>query len=161
MQEEIQEIAQKWYTLASGGEVERRDTFFRFIATWIAFNALYASMHSNTEGDRKQVRSFSKKPEAIDRHLELLKVDSKYRESVSILQERGVYDPRRRRPWKISEEYDLSQVAECFYQVRCNLFHADKMPGDPRDEHLVEASYLIVSKLVEPYLNGRQSHWPR
>jgi len=29
------------------------------------------------------------------------------------------------------------------------------MPGNARDEDLAEASYIIVSKLVEPYLEGK------
>jgi len=153
--QEVQEIAQQWYTLASGGEIERDDVFFRFIAVWVSFNALYALMHNHEEGDWNQVRSFAGEPEAIDRHRELLTIDPEYRRSVGVLKQRGVYDPRNRRNREIYKERNLTQVASCFYQVRCNLFHAGKMPGNPRDEGLVKASYVIVSKLVEPYLNRR------
>ncbi len=153
--QEIRGIAQRWYTLASEGTIEQNDTFFRFVAVWIAFNALYASMHSYEEGDWNQVRSFAGDPDAVDRHRELLRSDSAYRECIDMLKHRGVYDPRNRRLRKIYKERNLTQVASCLYQVRNNLFHAEKMPGNPRDENLVEASYVVISKLVEPYLRGK------
>jgi hypothetical protein len=149
---EIQGIAQKWYTLACGGEIQQSDSFFRFIAIWIAFNALYASMYGDEEGDWNQVRSFAGDPDAVDRHRELLREDSQYRKSVSVLKERGVYDLRNRRLRRIHDKRNLTQIASCLYQVRNNLFHADKMPGNPRDEDLVEANYIVVSKLIRPYL---------
>lgn len=153
--QEIQEIAHKWYALASGGKIEQGDTFFRFIAVWIAFNALYASMHSDEEGDWNQVRSFAGEPEAIDRHRYLLGADPEYRKNVGILKERGVNDPHKRINRRIHREHNLTQVTSCLYQVRCNLFHGGKMQGNPRDERLVDASYDIVSKLIEPYMNRR------
>lgn len=45
---ELDEIIRKWYRLASGEDVERDDVFFRFIAVWVAFNALYTSHHGHT-----------------------------------------------------------------------------------------------------------------
>lgn len=157
-QEVRETIAQKWYTLASGGEIERGDIFFRFVAVWIAFNALYASLHSHEEGDWNQVRSFAGEPEAIDRHRDLLKMDTEYRDKVEVLKHRGVYDPISGKRRKIRKERNLTEVASCLYQVRCNLFHGEKMPENPRDKNLVDASYIIVSKLIEPYLKGGQTH---
>lgn len=150
---EILSIANKWYTLAHECEVPANDTFFRFVAIWISFNALYASMYSDKEGDWNQVRSFAGNPDAIDRHRNLLSKDSVYLESVSVLKDKGVYDLRNRRWRNIRHEHDLTSVASCLYQVRNNLFHASKMPGNPRDKCLVEASYAIVVKLIAPFLD--------
>jgi hypothetical protein len=54
----VQEIINKWYELASGGNVERAEPFFQFVAVWVAFNALYTSRHSDDIGDWDQIRSF-------------------------------------------------------------------------------------------------------
>lgn len=47
---------------------------------------------------------------------------------------------------------NLTEVLLCVYQMRCNLFHGGKLPGNPRDEALAEAGHAIVSGLIEPYL---------
>ncbi len=151
---EIQDIVQKWYTLASGGEIEKGDVFFRFVAVWVAFNALYTSRHSDEVGDWNQVRSFAGEPAAIDLHRKLVRDDREYQRAIEALQERGVYD-NLRRPRRIRDKDNLTQIASCVYQVRNNLFHGGKMPGNPRDERLADAGYVIVSRLIKPYLDGR------
>ena len=150
----IEEIIRKWYALASGGNVEANDIFFRFVALWIAFNALYTSRHGNEERDWDQVRSFAEAPQAIACHRRLLQNDEKYRNAVQDLKDRGVYDVRRQTLRTIRNENNLTQVARCVYQVRCNLFHGGKSPEDLRDERLVNAGYTIISKLIWPYLNS-------
>jgi hypothetical protein len=55
---------------------------------------------------------------------------------------------------------NLTEVLSCVYQVRCNLFHGSKAPGNARDESLVEAGYVIISKLIEPLLDpGLIDRW--
>jgi len=149
---DLDDIIQTWYTLASGGNVERSDIFFRFVAVWVAFNALYTSRHSDETGDWDQVRSFAGEPEAIDRHRRLLNEDAEYGAAIALLRDRGVYSSNRNQRRSITNPTNLTQVASCVYQVRCNLFHGGKAPGNPRDERLVHASYVIVSKLIAPYL---------
>ncbi|MEW5860894.1 MAG: hypothetical protein AB1861_26565 [Cyanobacteriota bacterium] len=156
---DVQEIVDKWYALGSGKRIQLDEVpFFRFVAIWIAFNALYASRGSNREGDRNQVRRFAGNPKAIDYHQKLLKEDSDYQEAIEILKERGVYDTNlRRQHHPINDITNLTEVAECFYQVRCNLFHGGKIPNDSRDKNLVQASYTIVSKLIKPYISNFDS----
>ncbi len=150
----IGEIIEKWYALARGDDVERDDVFFRFVALWVAFNALYASQNSGDYGDWDQVRAFAGEPEIIDRHRLLLRGNEKYKRAVLVLKERGVYDVATRRQRTISNAENLSQVISCIYQVRCNLFHGGKMPGNPRDEKLVQASYDLAALLLEPFLTN-------
>ncbi len=152
---EVADIVQKWYTLASGGDIDRGDVFFRFVAVWVAFNALYTSLYGDEVGDFNQVRSFSGSPKAIDRHRELISNDVDYLAAINTLKERGVLDLSRRN-WRrqIRDLNNLTEVASCLYQVRCNLFHGGKMPDNPRDERLVEAGFVIVSKLIQPFLSN-------
>jgi hypothetical protein len=150
----LSDIILTWYKLASGGQVDQTDIFFRFVSIWIAFNGLYTSRHSRDTGDWDQVRSFAGDSDAIDRHRQLLTTDKEYREAIDVLVERGVGNVSRggvRR--QIRRVDNLTEVLSCVYQVRCNLFHGAKAPGNPRDESLVKASYIIVSKLIEPLLD--------
>lgn len=149
---DVQELIAKWYSIATEGSVGIRDVFFNFVAVWVAFNALYTSRHSDDTGDWDQIRSFAGEPEAIDRHRILLLQEPEYQQAVGVLKQDGVYDTHRRRRRTIRDENNLTEVATCLYQVRCNLFHGGKMPGNPRDERLVEASYKVVSRLIEPYV---------
>jgi hypothetical protein len=150
----LSEIIMTWHKLASGGQVDQTDIFFRFVSIWIAFNGLYTSRHSRDTGDWDQVRSFAGDSDAVDRHRQLLKTDEEYRRAIEVLRERGVGNVNRPAIRRHIRRVDnLTEVLSCVYQVRCNLFHGGKAPGNPRDENLTEASYIIVSKLIEPLLD--------
>jgi hypothetical protein len=56
---QLSEIIRVWYSLATGGDVDRSDVFFRFIALWVAFNALYASRHSSDIGSPEGATHFA------------------------------------------------------------------------------------------------------
>jgi hypothetical protein len=161
---EIERIVQEWYRLASGGNIEREDAFFRFIAVWVAFNAVYTSYYTSKRprlpGDKKQVMFFSESSDkARERHRKLISTDKHYQEAVGYLKARGVSDASGRfEPQEINDETNLKEVLLCVYQVRCNLFHGGKMPSNARDSGLADAGYVVISKLVQPYLaqqNGR------
>lgn len=148
------EVIDKWYALASGGEIDRGNVFFRFMALWVAFNALYGSRHGYREGDWDQINAYCQEHEIRNRHSLLLRSDHEYGSAVNTLKRDGVHNYRNGEKRQIHRKGNLRQVAGCFYQVRNNLFHGNKA-GDLRDEDLVAASYTIVSKLIEPHLNGR------
>jgi hypothetical protein len=154
---DIDEIIRKWYTLASGGDIEKGDVFFRFVAVWVAFNALYASRFYEVTGDKEQVHCFARERRAIERHQQLVHDDPEYLQAVRVLKQRGIYDTRTRQRTYISRESDLFGVALCLYQVRDNLFHSGEMPDNLRDETVVNASYIILSKLIQPYLRKTSS----
>jgi hypothetical protein len=147
---ELSAIIRTWHTLATGGDIDRSDVFFRFIALWVAFNALYASRHSSDIGDWDQVRSFSGDPDAVDRHRELVRTDRDYDKAINVLAQHGVRDLNRGAVRRIRNRQNLTEVLSCVYQVRCNLFHGGKTPESPRDATLVEACHTVVLKLIEP-----------
>jgi len=53
---------------------------------------------------------------------------------------------------------DLNELKNALYQVRCNVFHGEKVPGDPNDDRIVKAAYpvlraimdVLVAKVVNP-----------
>jgi hypothetical protein len=151
---QLSDIIRAWHTLATGGEVDRSDVLFRFVAVWVAFNALYASRHSSDVGDWDQVRSFAGDPDAVDRHRELVRTDDEYSLAVDTLSERCVRNLNGYGTRRIRDRNSLTDVASCVYQVRCNLFHGGKTPEDPRDARLVGACHTIVLKLIEPFVDA-------
>lgn len=78
--------------------------------------------------------------------------DVEYTRALQVIKARGVSDTRGTRTRVIQNERNTIEVLKCLYQVRCNLFHGGKLPGDPRDEGLVEAAYTVTSKLIGPLI---------
>mgnify|MGYP007092098083 CR=1 FL=1 len=146
---EIDRHILEWYRLSNGEAIDQSDLFFRFVAAWVAFNAFYSSRMHDEVGDWNQVRAYAGEPEMIDLHRKLLEVNLDYRKAVNVLKEKGVYDTATHKHRAIREPRNLTQVVSCLYQVRCNLFHGGKAPGDLRDRRLVKAAHTITSCLIE------------
>lgn len=47
-----------------------------------------------------------------------------------------------------NEERKLGQLQNALYQVRCNVFHGEKVPGDLNDDRIVGAAYPVLKCLV-------------
>lgn len=157
----VNEIIRKWYQLSSGDEVDTNDVFFRFMAVWVAFNALYTYRYGRLTnqagrpiGDRHQVREFAKEAAVEQKHIRLLRDDAEYKEAVIYLKSKGVSDVATGRHWCIHDETNVLYVMMCVYQVRCNLFHGGKLPDSARDARVVSASYTVVSRLLEGEVVG-------
>jgi hypothetical protein len=65
--------------------------------------------------------------------------DQQVRQSNNLL--RSFHDKRK-----------LSLLKDALYQVRCNVFHGEKVPGYANDDQLVEAASPVLRKVVEFYL---------
>jgi hypothetical protein len=147
-------IIQDWFSLANGNNIDSSDVFFRFVAAWVGFNAFYTYHYSrrNKSGrinDGQLVKKCAEHADLITNHVWLIDNDSKYLNAVHILKEKGVWDTQNREISYISSTRDLSEVLNCVYRVRCNLFHGGKIPTDVRDKTLVEAAHVITSRTVE------------
>ena len=137
------ELIQKWHELATTDPAIQDNAFFKFVATWVAFNAFYAEMFPELSGqDRNQVEKYSDLPETKKIHLALLK-DQQYKAAVLFFCMQGVRDLAKPR-----DLYDTQTIFKQVYKVRCNLFHGGKLPKNPRDYSLVENAYIIVSNVV-------------
>lgn len=53
----------------------------------------------------------------------------------------------------LCEKNDLIVVKDVLYQIRCNIFHGEKIPGDPNDDRIVKSALpilrILVNKLIE------------
>lgn len=153
--EEVDRHILEWYRLSKGEAVDQSDPFFRFVASWVAFNAFYSSRMYDEVGDWNQVKAYAGEAEVLDFHRERLQSDREYAQAVEVLREKGVYDTSTRAHRQIKDSRNFTQVARCLYQVRCNLFHGGKTPGNVRDRRLVSAAHTITSRLIEGALKIR------
>ena len=154
----VREAAQEWYVLATEGRVEAGDVFFRFVAVYVALIALLTNKYTWRERgsevqDWERINWFAE--EANAQHEELL-ANTEYREAVDRLAAKRIFNMQKDRPGpSLRNKENLEQVLGCVRTVRNNIFHGGKEIDNARDKGLVKASYVIVSKLVEPYLSDR------
>lgn len=148
----MSELAERWLDVGLRGRFDGHDPFLRFIATWISFNALYASL-SNESSDWRQIECFANESRARQSHESLLTMEA-YREAIEILKDRGVYSERHGVNREIHDLSDLPSVLSCVYQIRCNLFHGYKDTDDARDRILCKAGFVVIANLLWMYQTG-------
>lgn len=148
MDDESKNLIKAWVNLADKESPHlsgREDVYFRFMALWVGFNAFLTREYKHIRGDREKVRAFANESSSASLHREELSTPI-YSKAVEDLKERGVKDMQNiNRVYGINSSECFTEVMECVYQVRCNLFHGDKQVDDERDNKLVEAAHAIVS----------------
>lgn len=156
---EINEIIKKWFDISKGDNIDTKDDFFKFVAVWLAFNALYSSKFYNITGDKEQVKRFANLPAIKERHKVLLKDDFTYMESLKMIKSKGVRNMQVDYKWEINDSLSIKSTLLSIYQIRCNLFHGGKTPENLRDINLVKNGYIIISKLIEPMITNYKSQY--
>ena len=146
--EEIEKLIWEWYGIAHGKRIGQTDPVFRFVALWIAFNALYQSKLPGVDGDRSQISEFSKNEEVNNEHQCLIQRESKYRKAIEVIKNKGVFNIKYKKQETIRNERNFQEVAICLYQIRCNLFHGGKTPSNIRDIELIKAACKILSMIL-------------
>jgi hypothetical protein len=48
----------------------------------------------------------------------------------------------------LCEENNLKSIKNVLYQIRCNIFHGEKIPGDINDDTIVKKAYPLLQYLV-------------
>ena len=150
------DFAAAWLGLAVTGALDTRDPFLRFMAAWMAFNAVYDD--GTARGSEwKRIETFVIDKDLEQIHRSLLQHEG-YAGAVNVLAATGVGDDRTGARRQIQDQTNVLEVMRCVYQVRCNLFHGGKHPTDPRDRELSYASYVIVASLLSWRSTGRLPH---
>jgi hypothetical protein len=140
-------IALQWHKLAQNDATPPDDEIFRFVALWVAFNALYALAFPKAKTEYAQLKSFANWSPARKAHAAALAAaDPGYKGAIETLKDRGVYNFLADRTEHISSPEDLAQVIECVYRVRSNLFHGRKAPADLRVADFTERTHPISTK---------------
>jgi hypothetical protein len=147
-QKEVLALAAEWFDFATGSRPLPDNTYFRFIALWIAFNGLCAAQFPTARTDRAQINSFGSWGKARTAHCDALG-RTEYRDAIGVLEEKGVFNYGSGTTELLTDCADIAQVITLVYRVRCNLFHARKVPANLRDRSLVEAAHVIVGELMK------------
>ena len=156
-----------WLSVAQGKSPNDIDTFFRFVAAWIAFNATYAARARDDDLEGYLFGRYRDSRELWEKHKMLMNKRECYTSAVLTVTEKRVRDSRKdwvagERAGEVQErrvdgEYntmhnqsDFKALMNAVYQIRCNLFHGGKLPYNPRDKKLVAAALEIVMGLLDP-----------
>ncbi len=147
MDEDSRRLIEAWLHVAekeAPGLNPPLDSFFRFMALWVAFNAYLTRRYPCPSGDHNKVREFARDESIVEFHQYCLR-DQDYKTAVQRFRQ-GVRDMHARRDdiYYVNSPTCFTEVMECVYHVRCNLFHGDKEVASERDRVLVEAAYRIV-----------------
>lgn len=147
-------IAIEWFE-----EGKSKETVFKFMAFWLAFNFMYS--RSVYDKEEKLINEF------LDDNKDKLKnsYDKIFSNMIDleIFNELPVYDGRGGRRKKAVETHnnflyacDKTEKARALilmiYQVRCNLFHGNKSLGNKRDMKLIKASADVMEIILESIL---------
>ena len=145
--------ALEWYQY---GLKTKNDAIIKFTMHWIAFNWLYGESQGGSE--REQIKAYCEQWQE-----ELLSYPAFDTPEIQIFLEGPVYDSRGRHK---NESQDIFKelttgegldrvvsLLKTIYQVRCNLFHGQKMLHNDRDVCLVESSSVILEGYLNAVLN--------
>lgn len=53
----------------------------------------------------------------------------------------------------LCEENNLKTIKNVLYQIRCNIFHGEKIPGEINDDRIVKSSLPILKYIIEYLLD--------
>lgn len=146
------DVAKVWLEKAR----EEDDEYNSFIASWIAFNALYNEQSNHNEKDR--ITAFIEKIKNPI-YEELLADINAFQEPIRDLRPESTkttqtdIDQMNKSDSALGTR--LAGLMRCIYQVRCNLFHGDKFIENSRNRHLAKESAIKVTRFLELYLEDK------
>lgn len=159
-----QNIARTWYNKAEGSE----DPYDRFICLWFAFNALYNEFFQESERDAIYRLVYSNRYRLSNKTMNNI-LNSPY---VEFFKQRIVRDCRRGSGRDTSESAavlrsnsfypkdKLYRLLKILYQVRCNLFHGDKIFGKDSDDQVVSNAAGALEEIIKAYLFYKNRNYP-
>lgn len=70
-------------------------------------------------------------------------------------QSEDIDDQSKRNILVLCERNDLRTIKSVLYQIRCNIFHGEKIPGDINDDRIVKSANPILDRITK-YLIDEQ-----
>ena len=70
-------------------------------------------------------------------------------------QSENIDEQSKRNILVLCEKNDLKTIKNVLYQIRCNIFHGEKIPGDINDDRIVKSANPILD-LITKYLVDEQ-----
>ena len=53
----------------------------------------------------------------------------------------------------LCENNELKTIRKVLYQIRCNIFHGEKTPGNVNDDRIVKSALPLLSYIVEHFID--------
>jgi len=150
-----QQGARSWLSHAASSQ----DDFDRFMALWIALNALYSEYQ--TESERRAIREFvfSDEYRLSDQQMRgiLDHPGAHYFKTRTVRDVRGTgsdtaEDAAVLGNTRLPPKPRLKALLMVLYQVRCNLFHGNKTFGRDSDTDVISKASGVLEYIVKAYL---------
>lgn len=180
-------IAEDWFEFGKNGDFpnhsddDTSEVITRFVAYWIAFNAIYSV---NFDKLNKRVKTEMNIAEWKQiQHCINLYYDDCFKgvidfnaEYINIFKDAPVFEgriePVKGKNYKgyygfrfdhyrtltddeSTEQDKLHALVQTIYQVRCNVFHGNKSSSPDRNYFLVKNSAIVLEKLLTAYMNKK------
>jgi hypothetical protein len=146
----LRKLISDWYRRSQGENIREFDIFDKFASLWISFNA-WETYESQEESDRDKIEWAKENPALKQKYSELIANNNTFKEKVLALQ--SLCPIYRNKPYNGSREVRIAnlvnfgEVLEAIYVIRCNFFHGEKSPDEPRDIKLTELAFSILSEV--------------
>lgn len=149
------DAASSWFEKANHEE----DEFDRFVYLWFAFNILYSEHFDNNE--RQAIREYLRENWwAISNPDIILKSEDVDYFKNRIIKNCKIYNRQdtsefaeRLKNGQNSNRYRFEALMMILYQVRCNLFHGNKLFSSESDQEVVKHAANILEKVIYCWIN--------
>jgi hypothetical protein len=149
----VDALAREWQTCAAEHIPDtQRGAFMRFIALWIAFNAVYVSRFTGavTKTELEKIRQIA--PTLSGHHDEHLRSDIHYKEAVVYFVRHDIYNCQMDCSFEFKNHQNVKQCLTYLYYIRNNLFHGRKVPSRVHDYMLVQYAGHVLDRLLQDLL---------
>jgi hypothetical protein len=155
----VDDLAREWQRWAERQVPEdEQGIFMRFIALWVAFNAVYVSRYDGLAGDTELAKILKVGSKLSEFHHMHLSGDREYLSAVQSMNRRPVYNSTSARNFKIRDQSNIRNVLQYIYNVRNNLFHGRKVPSELHDRTLVSNGVVVLDRLLRHLLSPEVKH---
>lgn len=155
----VDDLAREWQRWAEQQVPEDdQGIFMRFIALWVAFNAVYVSRYDGHAGDTELTKIHKVGSKLSEFHHMHLSSDREYLSAVQSMNRCPVYNSTTSRNFKIRDRSDVRNVLQYIYNVRNNLFHGRKVPSELHDRALVSNGVVVLDRLLRHLLSSESKH---
>lgn len=151
---DIKDIAKTWLKKAK----QEDDCFDQFVSLWFAFNALYNEFLYTSEKEAILDLVDDRRYFIDDRRINRILSSA----SVSFFKQRVIRDCKglgrdtRQEQIKLNSfgppKMKLKNLLLILYQVRCNLFHGNKMYGRDSDNEVIRHASTVLLDIMNTYL---------
>ena len=56
----------------------------------------------------------------------------------------------------LCEDNNLDTIKNVLYQIRCNIFHGEKIPGDVNDDTIVKSANPVLKYILNYLINEQE-----